>query len=207
MTTIGFLFVASLAAQAPAAQGGEDVMRLTGELVRLAAEVRGLREQLALQELVLRKRDESLALLGQEMHALTADVAALKDHPASAVAAAFIAGPPQPSDAMGVAKSMVFAPRIEADLARRRELVSVRVRRIEAGEIRRVGEVELGSESGVDLPLDQNGALYVAEWSTTEGASFNLVLRDGASGQVAATAQVKPQQSQGRFLFVGSRID
>ena len=207
MSAIGFMFVASLAAQAPVAQGGEDVMRLTGELVRLAAEVRGLREQLAVQELAMRKRDESLAQLGQEVHALTADVAGLKDRPASPVSAAFIAGPPQPSDAMGVAKAMVFAPRFEADLARRRELVSVRVRRIEAGEIKRVGEVELGSEPSVELPLDQNGALYVADWSTTEGASFNLVLRDGASGQVAATAQVKPQQSQGRFLFVGSRID
>jgi hypothetical protein len=206
MTTIGFWFVASLAAQAPAAQGGEDVMRLTGDLVRLAAEVRGLREQLALQELALRKRDEGLAQMSQEMHALASDVAGLKDRPAS-VSAAFIAGPPQPSDAMGVAKAMVFAPRVEADLARRRENVSLRVRRIEAGEIKRVGEVELGSESSVELPLEQNGALYVVEWSTTEGASFNLVLRDGASGQVAASAQVKPQQSQGRFLFVGSRID
>src|SRR5262245_22448478 len=101
MTTIGFLFVASLSAQVPAAQGGEDVMRLTGELVRLAAEVRGLREQLALQELAMRKRDEGLTLLGQEVHALTADVAGLKDRPAFPVSAAFITGPPQPSDAMG----------------------------------------------------------------------------------------------------------
>jgi hypothetical protein len=195
------------ALEGPVAAGGEDVMRLAGEVVRLALEVRGLREQLALMDLALKKRDEALAQMGQELHAVGADMGALKDRLVSPVAAAFIAGPPPSSDAVGVAKAVVFAPRVEADLARRREIVSLRVRRIEAGEIKRVSEVELGGEPGVDLPLDQNGALYIVDWSTTEGATFNLVLRDGISGQAAATVQVKLQQSQGRFLFVGCRID
>ena len=57
------------------------------------------------------------------------------------------------------------------------------------------------------LPIDQNGALYLVEWSTTDGQSYNLVLRDGASGQPAATVPVKPLQSQGRFVFVGYRVE
>jgi len=39
----------------------------------------------------------------------------------------------------------------------------------------------------VDLPIDQSGALYLVEWSTSEGHVYNLVLRDGASGQLAAS--------------------
>jgi hypothetical protein len=58
-----------------------------------------------------------------------------------------------------------------------------------------------------DLPIDQNGALYLVEWSTTDGQSYNLVLRDGASGQPAATVPVKPLQNQGRFVFVGYRVE
>lgn len=189
-----------LAAAAQAGTGGEDVGLLM-------AQVRGLREQVAVLDQQLRRRDESLAQMGQDLRALGTEVGSLKDRLTSPVAPAFIGGPPPPSDTLGVAKAVVFAPRIEADMARRRELVLVKLRRIEAQEIKRVGEVELGSEGSVDLPIDQNGALYMADWSTAEGASFNLMLRDGASGQVVATVQVKPLQSQGRFLFVGYRID
>jgi len=34
-----------------------------------------------------------------------------------------------------------------------------------------------------------------------------LQLKDGASGQVTATVHVRPQQSGGRFLFVGYRLE
>jgi hypothetical protein len=82
------------------------------------------------------------------------------------------------------------------------------VKRIEAGAIHKIAEVELQSDaSGVELPLDQNGALYLVEWVTTEGQSYNLVLKDGASGQPAASAPVKALQAQGRFVFVGYRVE
>jgi hypothetical protein len=71
-----------------------------------------------------------------------------------------------------------------------------------------VAEVELTSDApSVDLPLDQNGALYLVEWLTAEGQTYNLVLRDGASGQPAASAPVKALQAQGRFVFVGYRVE
>jgi hypothetical protein len=59
----------------------------------------------------------------------------------------------------------------------------------------------------VDLPIDQNGALYLVEWSTSEGHAYNLVLRDGASGQPAASVPVRERQSEGRFALVGYRVD
>ena len=78
----------------------------------------------------------------------------------------------------------------------------------EPGAVRTLGEVELVPEAtSVDLPLDQNGALYLVEWSTSDGHAYNLVLRDGASGQPAATVPVRPLQSQGRFVFVGYRVE
>ena len=39
----------------------------------------------------------------------------------------------------------------------------------------------VGRLAGVDLPIDQSGALYLVEWSTSEGHVYNLVLRDGAT--------------------------
>ena len=45
------------------------------------------------------------------------------------------------------------------------------------------------------------------EWQTSEGHSYALVLEDGASGLPAATVQVRPQQTKGRFLFVAYRVD
>jgi hypothetical protein len=59
----------------------------------------------------------------------------------------------------------------------------------------------------VDLPIDQSGALYVVEWSTAEGHVYTLLLRDGASGQPAASVPVRDKQSEGRFVFVGYRVD
>jgi len=117
-----------------------------------------------------------------------------------------MAAPPPSSDAVGVAKTVVFAPRIEADTLKRRDLVILKVRRVDASGVQLIGERELGEE-GVDLPIDQNGALYIVDWSTTEGPTYNLVLRDGTSSQTAATAQVRVQQTQGKFIFVGYRAE
>ncbi|MGH6784244.1 MAG: hypothetical protein ACREBP_06410, partial [Sphingomicrobium sp.] len=119
----------------------------------------------------------------------------------------FMAAPPPSSDAVGVAKTVVFAPRIEPDTTKRRDLVILKVRRVEAGGVQLVGERELGNEDGVDLPIDQNGALYIVDWSTAEGQPYNLILRDGTSGQAAASAQVRIQQIQGKFIFVGYRAE
>jgi hypothetical protein len=117
-----------------------------------------------------------------------------------------MAAPPPSSDAVGVAKTVVFAPRIEVDTPKRRDIVNLKVRRVEASGVQLIGEKELGEE-GVELPVDQNGALYVVDWSTTEGQSYNLILRDGTSGQAAATAQVRVLQTQGKFIFVGYRAE
>jgi hypothetical protein len=79
---------------------------------------------------------------------------------------------------------------------------------VEPGALRVLGDLDFTSDqAGVDLPVDQNGALYVLEWSTSEGHTYTLSLRDGASGQTAAVVQVKPLQSKGRFIFVGYRVE
>ena len=84
----------------------------------------------------------------------------------------------------------------------------LKLKRIEAGGSRPLAETQLDAgEDFVELPLDQSGALYVVDWSTTEGHEYDLVLRDGATGQPAATVHVKQLQNQGRFLFVGYRLD
>lgn len=102
----------------------------------------------------------------------------------------------------------MFAPRLEVDATRRHDTVSLRVRRVEPGSVRVIGDVDfLSDQISVDLPVDQNGALYLVEWSTSEGHAYTLSLRDGASGQTAAVAQVKPLQSKGRFIYVGYRIE
>ena len=74
--------------------------------------------------------------------------------------------------------------------------------------MRPVADLEIGSDTtGVDLPIDQNGAVYLLEWATSEGFNYNLVLRDAATGRSAALVQVKQLQNTGRFLFVGYRLD
>ena len=131
----------------------------------------------------------------------------------SPVAQPFLSGPPPSTDAVGVSKVAVFAPRVVVDSARQHDSVFLKVRRVEAGAIRAVADVELGSDQmQVDLPLDQNGALYIVDWQTSEGQTYSLLLRDGSAGtdssaQPAATVQVKPLQNQGRFLFVGYRVE
>jgi hypothetical protein len=141
-----------------------------------------------------------------QLRAMGGELAEVKERSTPPPSSPFIGAPPTSSDAVGVAKAVVFAPRLEGDNVRRRDLVKVRVRRIEPAGFRSVGEVELGQDGFVDLPIDQNGALYVADWSTGDGQTFTLILRDGASNQEAASAKVKPQQHEGLFFFVGYRL-
>jgi hypothetical protein len=124
------------------------------------------------------------------------------------VAAAYLAAPPLPSDRLGAAKTAVFAPRVEVESFLRHDTVLIKLKRVEASAIRTVAELELTPDlSGIDLPLDESGALYVVDWSTSEGHFFNLVLRDGASGLLAASCPVKEKQSEGRFALVGYRVE
>lgn len=176
------------------------------DLAPVVAEMRGLREQVALLEVALRQREAALGEMQTQLRALGSELAEVKDRTAPPPSSAFMGGPPLASDAVGVARAVVFAPRLEGDNVRRRDLVRVRVRRVEPGGFRPVGEVELGQDGTIDLPIDQNGALYVADWATGDGQTFTLVLRDGASLQEAASVKVRPEQAQGHFFFVGYRL-
>jgi hypothetical protein len=195
------MIVLALMLLAPVQETGAEVGAMIGEVRRLRAEVSTLR-------LELFQRTDALLAMKNDVGALRDEVRASRERAAPSVAAPFLSGPPVPSDLLGVAKTAVFAPRVEADSTRRRDTVTLRVKRIEAGAIHKVAEVELTSDApSVDLPLDQNGALYLVEWLTAEGQTYNLVLRDGASGQPAASAPVKALQAQGRFVFVGYRVE
>ncbi len=175
--------------------------------VLLAMEMlRGVQAQIAALRQEIQQRHDAIETMKGDLAAVREETR--RDRAVAPPAAAFLASPPAGSDSLGVAKSAVFAPRIEAESPRRRDTVQLKVRRIEPGAVRTLGEVELVPEAAsVDLPLDQNGALYLVEWSTSDGHAYNLVLRDGASGQPAATVPVKPLQSQGRFVFVGYRVE
>jgi hypothetical protein len=173
---------------------------LRSEVMRLQTELATLRDS-------QKVRDEFLATVRQELVGVRDDVRDLRERP-QPVAAPFLAGPPASSDKLGVAKGAVFAPRVEVDSFLRHDTVVLKLRRVEASAVRPVAEVELApDENGVDLPIDQSGALYLVEWSTSEGHVYNLVLRDGASGQPAASVPVKEKQSEGRFVLVGYRVE
>jgi len=176
------------------------------DLGPVLAELRGLRQQMSLLELAVRQRDTALDEMRTQLRAMGTELGDVKERSAPPPSGPFIGAPPLSSDAVGVAKAVVFAPRLEGDNVRRRDLVKVRVRRVETSGLRPVGEVELGQDGFVDLPVDQNGALYVAEWSTGDGQAFTLVLRDGATHQEVASAKVKLQQAEGFFFFVGYRL-
>jgi hypothetical protein len=173
----------------------------------LRAEVERLQSTVKSLETKARARDDALDALKADLKAVEGGVVELRSRPVTPPSGPFMAAPPPSSDAVGVAKTVVFAPRIEVDTLKRRDLVILKVRRVEASGVQLVGEKELASEEGVDLPIDQNGALYIVDWSTTEGQAYNLLLRDGTSGQTAATAQVRLQQTQGKFIFVGYRAE
>jgi hypothetical protein len=170
-----------------------EVSRLEGELRRLKGEVES--------------RDTLLATVRDELGGVREELMALRDRP-QPVAAPFLASPPIGSDRLGVAKSAVFAPRVEVESFLRHDTVLLKLKRVESGAVRTVAELELTPDlSGLDLPLDQSGALYIVEWSTSEGHVYNLVLRDGASGQPVASVPVKEKQANGRFALVGYRLD
>jgi hypothetical protein len=189
----------ALAALLAPQEPSPDVSALQAELQRLRSKVTAL-------EATTKQRDEALDGLRGDLKVIETGVSELRSRPAIVPSQPFMAAPPPSSDAVGVAKTVVFAPRIEVDTPKRRDIVHLKMRRVEANGVQLIGEKELGEE-GVDLPVDQNGALYVVDWSTTEGQSYNLILRDGTSGQAAATAQVRLQQTQGKFIFVGYRAE
>src|SRR5262245_49383683 len=167
----------------------------------LASDVGRLRAQLLAVEGLVRLREEQLGTVVKELREMKEDVKGLRTPAQQPIAGPFLSGPPQSSDTAGVAKVAVFAPRVEIDTSRRHDSVTLRLRRIESESVTNVGEAEIGRDvMGTDVALDKSGALYVLEWSTTEGHTYNLLLKDGASGQIAATVAVKPLQAQGRFL-------
>jgi hypothetical protein len=178
----------------------QDETALRSQLMRLQTELALLRD-------TQKVRDEFLESVRQELVGVRDDVREMRERP-QPVAAPFLAGPPASSDKLGVARGAVFAPRIEVDSFLRHDTVVLKLRRVEASAVRPVAEVQLDpDENGVDLPIDQSGALYIVEWSTSEGHVYNLVLRDGASGQPAASVPVKEKQNEGRFVLVGYRVE
>jgi hypothetical protein len=199
MTMLDLLPVVLSVLLAPQATSS-DVSALRADLERLQSELTALQAR-------ARQRDEALDAMKADLKVVETGVAELRSRPGLPPSGPFMSAPPPSSDAVGVAKTVVFAPRIEVDTLKRRDLVSLKVRRVEAGGVQLIAEKDLASEEGVDLPIDQNGALYIVDWSTTEGQTYNLILRDGTSGQAAATAQVRLQQTQGKFLFVGYRAE
>jgi hypothetical protein len=165
-----------------------------------------LRARVVELERKLRERDRVLDELTRDLKVARLDLLALSERlTVTLPAAPFASAPPAGSDAIGVARTVVFAPRLEVDLNRRRDLVRLRIRRVEPTGLVPVGEAELGSDGFADLPLDRNGALYSVDWSTSDGHTYALTLRDGLTGLPAATVQVRPLQAEGRFLFVGYR--
>jgi hypothetical protein len=174
----------------------------------LRSELLLLRGQLAALEGEKLRWQEAVAALRADMKAVTEGLDGSRERGPAPVAGPFLAAPPPSSDVVGIAKVAVFAPRIEAESQRRRDLVSLRVRRVEAGTVRLLAEIDLpADQAGVDLPIDLSGALYIVEWSTSDGNVYNLYLKDGTSALPVATVQVKQLQSQGRFIFVGYRVE
>jgi len=178
-----------------------------GEGMGMALEMmRGVRLEILELRKEIARREELLEGVRGELAGMREE--SRRDRSAAPLATPFLASPPPSSDSLGVAKSAVFAPKIDAESPRRRDLVLLKVKRIEPGGLRTVAELEFVPDAvSLDLPLDENGALYLVEWSTTDGQTYNLVLRDGASGQPAATVPVRPYQSSGRFVFVGYRVE
>ncbi len=183
----------------PRVDTGDDLRRLRGELHTLSA--------------ALEQRDKTLATMQAELAKAGADLTAmranLRELTALPVTAnAFLVSPPHGADVLGVAKTMLFEPRLQLESARRHDTLFVKLRRIEPGVVELLAELELGaSDSLLTLPIDRNGALYAVEWSTEEGFTFTLSLQDGASEQTAASVQVRPLLNRGRFLFVGARLE
>lgn len=201
MSTLRRAIVLALCVASPAAAPADELAELRAELGRVRGEVAALEGE-------KRRWEAGVLELRESMKAVSEGMESLRDRVATPVAAPFLSAPPPSSDSVGVAKVAVFAPRLEAEAQRRRDIVFLKVKRVEAGMVKLVAEVELPSDqAGVDLPLDQNGALYIVEWTTSDGNAYNLQLKDGTSALTAAVVQVKNLQSQGRFIFVGYRVE
>lgn len=201
MPTLRRAFLVALSLASP-------VLAATDEVTVLRAEMGRLRGEMSALESEKKRWEAGVSELRESMKAVTEGVDVLRDRVATPVAAPFLSAPPPSSDTVGVAKVAVFAPRVEAEAQRRRDIVFLKLKRVEAGQVKLVAEVELpADQAGVDLPLDQNGALYIVEWATSDGNAFNLQLKDGTSALTAAFVQVKNLQSQGRFIFVGYRVE
>jgi len=200
MWTLGPLFL-GLALVAPAPARADETAALRAEVSRLRGDVALLEEE-------KRSWQTRVKDLGESMKVVSEGLESIKERVATPVAGPFLSAPPPSSDIVGVSKVAVFAPRLEAEAQRRRDIVFLKVKRVEAGAVRLVAEVELSADSpGVDLPIDQSGALYVVEWSTSDGNAYGLQLKDGASTLLVASVQVRQLQSQGRFIFVGYRVE
>jgi hypothetical protein len=196
-----FLFSLLLSFPAAAFAQSDQASGLRTEVKRLQGEVEVLQAG-------VKARDDVLEATARELRAVGGEVAALRAALPSPLAGSFLAAPPLPSDIVGVAKVAVFAPRLEVESARRHDIVFLRLRRIEADAVKPVAELELPQDGGgVELPIDRSGAVYVVDWSTSDGNPYALQLKDGASSQLAASVQIRPQQAQGRFLFVGFRLE
>ena len=196
MRGMPFLALLLLAGAVPGATQSDraEVDRLQREVVRL--------------ESAVRERDEILGDVREQIVAVREDVRRLREHPPRDLAAAFLSSPANGSDRLGVARAAVFAPRVEVDSSVRHDTVYLTVKRVEPTAVTVVAEVELTADlDGIDLPLDDSGALYVVDWETSEGHVYKLVLRDGASDQPAASVAVHEYQGRGRFAFVGYRVE
>jgi hypothetical protein len=187
--TMGPAVIASLClvslARAQEGATREDVEHLRGEVRDLQSSVQGMNKD------------------------LTKELGSVRDRLSLLIATTFLAGPPASSDVVGVARVAVFAPYIDVDTQRERDAVHFRVRRVEAGGQRVVGpDVTLPSgQLNVGLPVDVSGSLYVVEWWTSEGYTFTVRLRDGASDLTTATVQIRPLQNRGRFLYVAYKLE
>ncbi len=182
----------------PRPDAGDELRRLRGELIALNV-------ALAQHNATLLTLQRDVKRVGEDLATVKEIVGALSTLPV--VANSFLVSPPPGADALGVAKAVLFEPRLQLESARRHDTLFVTLRRIEPADVKLIAQLELGaSETGLDLPIDRNGALYAVEWSTEEGFSFTLSLQDGASEQIATSVQVRPLQNRGRFLFVGSRL-
>jgi hypothetical protein len=179
----------------------DDCSSVRSDVSRLEGEVRSLRDKIGEKEGVIRTMTD-------EAQATSREVAELRGRLETLVAGPFLASPPPGSDTAGVAKHAVFAPQIDVDLAQRHDLFSFVLRRIGPIDVSTLASFDLVSDQDkVAVPIDRNGALYVLDWVTSEGYNSTLVLRDGATGQAAATVQIRPQQRSGRFIFVGYNVE
>jgi hypothetical protein len=181
--------------------GPQDSQALRAEVDRLEARVATLGAEVL-------ERDELLGSVREELRAVRAEVRKLSERTPRGPAATFLGGPANGSDRFGVARVAVFAPRIEVESPVRHDTIYLTLKRVETSALRTIAEVELTPDlGGVDLPLDENGGLYLVEWETTEGQVYNLVLRDGASLQPAASVAIREYESKGLFVFVGYRVE